>query len=87
MANDRSEKHFLLSIAALSFGLVGAPAAGKTSVEEAKAIDQLPAIRATVRETLSNGLDAAVAEKDPVKRAKLRGLIAQWNAWGNWWNG
>jgi hypothetical protein len=87
MANDRSEKHFLLSIAALSFGLVGAPAAGKTPVEEAKAIDRLPAIRSAVRETLGNSLDAAAAEKDPVERAKLRGLIAQWNTWGNWWNG
>jgi len=86
MTDGKSEKRFLLSIAALSFGLVSAPAAGETSVEEVKAIDQLPAIRAAVRETLGNSLDAAATENDPVKRAKLRGLIAQWNTWGNWGN-
>lgn len=86
MGDGRPEKHFLLSIAALSFGLVSTPAAGKTLVEEAKAIDQLSAIRAVVHETLGDGLDAA-RENNPGKGAKLRGLIAQWNNWANWWNG
>jgi hypothetical protein len=82
---DRKDKHFLVSIAALSLGLVSVPAAGKILVVEAKAVDQLDTIRAVVRESLSDGSDA-VKENDPGKPAK-RGLLAQWNNWANWWNG
>ncbi len=79
---NKQEKRLLWSAAALTLGLASVPMSshGK-SVEETRAIDRLPEIRAVLRGALKEGTK-------PAKPSGLNKLLAQdWPNWTNWGNG
>ncbi len=79
---EKQNKHLLWSAAALTLGLASAPLSshGK-AVEEGRAIDRLPEIRAMLRGVLEESTK-------PSKPSGLDGLLAQdWPNWTNWGNG
>ncbi|MBK1865937.1 hypothetical protein [Taklimakanibacter albus] len=78
---DRHKKHLLWSAAAFTFGLVSMPPASQSlAVEEGRAIDRLPEIRAVLRDALEQGRVLSV----PSGSTKL---AQDWPNWTNWGNG
>lgn len=77
---ENQEKRRLWSVAALTLGLVSAPASSHViAAQEGRAIDRLPEIRAALRGALDEG-------REPAKLSRLGKLLAQWGNWPNWSN-
>lgn len=78
---DKHKKHLLWSAAAFTLGLVSMPTVSQSlAVEEAKAIDRLPEIRAVLRDALEQG-------RDLVGPSGSTKLAQDWPNWTNWGNG
>jgi len=77
---NKQEKRLLWSAAALTLGLASAPLSshGK-AVEEQRAIDRLPEIRAVLRGALEEGTK-------PIKPSASGKVLADWPNWTNWGN-
>jgi hypothetical protein len=78
---DKHKKHLLWSAAAFTLGLVSMPSASQSlSVEEGRAIDRLPEIRAVLRDALEEG-------RDPILPSGSTKIAQDWPNWTNWGNG
>lgn len=76
----RLEKRLSWLAAALTLGLVSMPGpSASKAVEEGKAIDRLPEIRAALRGALEEDVKSS-------KPSGLGKLLAQWGNWPNWSN-
>jgi hypothetical protein len=78
---DKHKKHLLWSVAAFTLGLVSMPPASQSLVvDEGRAIDRLPEIRAVLRDALEEGRALGV----PSGSTKV---AQDWPNWTNWGNG
>lgn len=77
---QKLERCRLWSTVALALGLVSVPVSSQgTVLEDGKAIDRLPEIRAALRVALEEG-------KESNRLSGLGKLMAQWGNWPNWSN-
>ncbi|QIG50608.1 hypothetical protein G5V57_24470 [Nordella sp. HKS 07] len=77
---DKQNKRLLWSAAALTLGLVSASSSSQsTAVDEGRAIDRLPEIRAVLRGALEEGTK-------PIKPSASGKVLADWPNWTNWGN-